>query len=380
MFLLMAVILVFVVLSLSNFFKSQSSINSYKQFVSLAGGACTSPQSATNLQFNSPNAIVFQMYDNSTCDPILAANKNTIFSQSYPYSSSLKNNFDLCYVLPGQAISGNNIVSSGRQYYLNSSLSIINEYYLKPIASTYNSKNVVFLPYSDQLSMPALQVTANSADIKDTSIVYYALNASKTATFSPNTYSFDFYIYSNISGSVYLDFINAGNTCQNIQETLSAGYPQHFTISPACNTAFQNVSVVFDTAGKAIQYQINISATQYSGYAGSSDISALSLQCMNLEPAFIGGLLKNQTLVCQPLTCGSTTFQLTNAVNRPFLGLVSGTYSFFEIQSGLSSLQIINNNNEYITKNTLMDLLFANAKQVPGYHNTYMCARFGIDC
>ncbi len=354
MFLLMAVILVFVVILLSNFFKPQGSLNSYNQLVSAVMGACTSPQSVTNLQFNSPDAVIFQMYDNSTCDLALSSNNN-LFSPNSPYSSSLKNRFDLCYAQPGTLLL-NPLPSTifvanytNEQYYLNNSISSINTYYPTPIASTYNSADVISLSqYSAQnlLGLPDIEVTAGSGDTKDTSIEYSVQTSSKPFLFLPNIYTFEFDIYSNISSNIVINFINSGNTCQEVTELANSG-PNKFVVSPSCNSAFQNVSVVFNTGGKDIQYQINISATQYSGYASGSSIGALSEQCDILPSAFKSGYLVNQTLDCQPIVCGSTTFQLTNPLNKPFLGMLMGTYSYLEVQPSLSSIQIITNGNNY---------------------------------
>ena len=65
---MMAIILFFIVYEYSAFFAPKSSISYYNSFVGMADSACTSIQTASNVQFSSPTIFVFQ----KACEVIIA--------------------------------------------------------------------------------------------------------------------------------------------------------------------------------------------------------------------------------------------------------------------------------------------------------------------
>ncbi len=345
MILLIAIVLIFIVLSLLNFFQPKGSLYYYDNFLSMAQGACYSTQSASNMQFNSnPNSAVFQIYDNATCDNALKTTSINMFSPSSPYdSSSLENNYDLCY--GQQSLSPN-----AEQYFYSSGI--------KPITYTfdaeppYSSGAVNYLTQfnpANRLGMPAISVTASANDQEDTYLNY---STSDNFQFTPiNRFSFAFTYYANISSSVTLFF---GQNCQFGPYSFVAGNSPLQISTGNCDSSFKSVEIQIqpnsDKPGQqpAINYQLNLTASSMASQVAAIN-NVLFQQCMGLAAGAVGSGIEIGTVVCSPIKCGSTSFILSDTQDRPFLALFSETYPFLGVQAASSFLQIINPNSALLS-------------------------------
>lgn len=346
MILLIAIILIFIILSLLNFFQPKGSFYYYTNLVAMAQGACTASQSATNTQFNSnPSAIVFQIYDNATCDKNITSNYMNIFSLTSPYdSSSLKNNYDICYAQQGSAQNPN-------QYFYSSG--ITPTVYTFKVGQPYTSGAVNYLTAYQQLNnlgVPAVQVNASMNDQTDTNLNLTQYGGG-TFTFTPGGgFSFTFTYYANVSSTINLFF---GENCQQGPYTFSASnkQPIKLSIGNACSSSFKSVSlqvqpnVVTPGQQPAIGYQFNLTAVSSTSQTNAIN-TVLFQQCMGMGPEATNNEIVSGTVVCDPIKCGSTSFILADTQDRPFLALLSETYPFFGMQPALAYLQIIDPNSQ----------------------------------
>jgi hypothetical protein len=363
MILLIAIILIFIIISLLNFFQPKGSLNYYNSFVSLADGACSSPQLGSNYQFNSPNALVFQLYDNSTCNNILAKYNSTIFQGTYPYSSSMTNDYLLCYATP-TSLGTSTIFSQGQYYFSPGGTPQSAPYYLgfAPsnvyVAPTPNAELGAY-SLQNELGMQDIQVNASCIDNGCSNFgayfayLYGPTGNQKAKTFS-DAYSLYAGFYSNLSVSVGIFFSGPQGYCSRgpYNYDLSKNEVLPMAISPCINN-FSFVGIQFygttvTPTPAAISYQINFSLENTT--LAAQALSALSQQCMNLNSSISSGYINYNSVICKPITCsnGGVSFPLTDTANRPFLGLYSGTYTSFGVIAGSGDLQIINPSNENV--------------------------------
>ncbi len=351
MVLLIAIILIFVILSLLNFFQPKSSVYYYDNFVSMAQSACRSPQLSSNQQFNSPNALVFQVYDEPACNSLLLENTG-IFNASTPYdSSTMENSYLLCYALPG---SSGNIPTGSQYYFAYTSLGsptyslIVNAAASEETGQTfaylseYGEQNVLFVP----------DIQVNSSATSSSSIVLFANASGKPKTFYSN-YTFGITLYTNVSSDLYLSF----GSCTKGPYSSPAGQVSIYNISGPCTSSFSSVGVAIQTASGStvpMTYQVNITATESTTSGPQTARGALAQQCLNLPSAVKQNYIVNHSITCKPIECGTNSFALTDTANKAFLGLYSGTYSTLGVESGVGDLQIINPNTEIVQNTTLI--------------------------
>lgn len=345
MILLIAIILIFVILSLLNFFQPKSSFYYYNNVVAMAQGACTSTQGSTNLQFDNPNAVVFQIYDNATCDALLQS-KPKMFSSPFTPSAG-SGGFQLCYaVLKGDT-------NLGQQFYFSST-------YTAPVYVLSPPLPYTVLPlysggkYGNQFSsygISGIGVNATRNDQTDTQLSLSASSSGTTMTF-PLGYEFRLMFYSNVSSTVTLFYGNQG--CQSPVESYTQGSPPlSLSFYNPCTTGFSSVSIlvqpVYSGANQpAVSYEFNLSAQQ-SVFTQPLAEAALYDQCNGIPSAVSSGEFKNGTIVCSPITCGSTSLPLADTEDHVFEALFGGTYPFFGVEAGLSDLQILNPNSEQLS-------------------------------
>ncbi len=355
MILLIAIILIFIILSLLNFFQPKSSIYYYDNFASMAQSACTSSQLSSNQQFNSPNALIFQIYDDAACNSALTSSKS-IFNSSAPYdSSAMENSYLLCYAAPGSSMP----LSTGTQYYFASTATSSTTYSLEVNAASSQQTGQTFaylsaFSYQNVLDVPDIQVNSTPTSA---SFLTLATNASgKSITFSSSpSYTFDITLYTNISSDFYISF----GSCTKGPYNSPAGQVSFYNISDPCTSSFSAIGAeIQPTSTNAVPmtYQINITASEnVNGSAGAhTGQGELALQCLNLPNSVKTGFIANQSITCKPIKCGAVSFALTDTSNRAFLGLYGGTYSTLGVQTGEGDLQIINPNTEIVQNTSLI--------------------------
>lgn len=355
MVLLIAIILIFIILSLLNFFQPQSSFSYYSNLVSMVNGACSSTQSQTNQQFNNPNSVVFQIYDNQTtvanpgasCDSLLTAESN-IFNPQDPYdSNTLAGNYDLCYAQTS--------FSHAQQVFLVTPTPPM--YYFIP-DSPYNPNDISLIPaYKpiNYLGVPA--ILDNATNSQDYSLT---LSAPAVATFNPSQYTFELLFYSNYSASPITLNVFLGN-CPSKTYTIPyiGKQPTAVQIANTCDTSFSSISINvqpgYTSSGTVppISYELNITAQQVSSVPAFIDDN-LADMCFSLIEGAKLGYIVNGTLVCNPIKCGSTSFVLADTEDRPFLEEDSEIYSLLAVQPAESFLQLLNPNSEELVDNAGM--------------------------
>ncbi len=345
MILLIAIILIFIILSLLNFFQPKGSTYYYDNFAQMAQSACSSPQLSSNQQFDAPNALIFQIYDNSACNSALSADGG-IFNSSTPYGGkTLENSYLLCYALPGSS----NSLSTGTQYYFASTAptGLIYSLTVNAAESQQTGQTFKYLSeFSEQniLDTPDIQVNAS------TSASFLTLSAPITFNPPPSpSYTFDIVLYTNVSSDFYISF----GSCTKGPYASTAGSISYFNISNPCTSSFSSIGTEIETTSgntEQMTYQINITAVENSNGATGPQTgqAALAQQCTNLPNAVKTGFIANQSITCKPITCSGTSFALVDTSNRVFLGLYGGTYSTLGVQSGEGDLQIINPNSEVV--------------------------------
>ncbi len=331
---MIAIILIFVVYEYITFFAPKSSIGYYDSLVTMADSACTSIQTASNVQFSSPTIFVFQMYDPQACNSILSSNAY-IFSPNSAVLSSLNGNYDLCYAnVSNPAALG---VSSGNQYFLKRSTNdYINFYYPKEYS----------IPKSSNMSSLSELNTAG-VEVNSSSPFSVILNAYSAV--NPSNYTFNLNEYSNTS--INLDVYFNGQTSCGVDYSNLYGV-QSFSISSPCQQKVNNLTVsVLPSGSQETNYQFNVTAKPDL----SPTSSYLSQQCTNLVSLVSRGVISNGSIVCQPIICGGNSFYLADQSNRPFLGLYGESFTFLGVQSGVNDLQIVNSYSEQLINSSLMD-------------------------
>ena len=334
---MMVIILFFIVYEYSAFFAPKSSISYYNSFVGMADSACTSIQTASNVQFSSPTIFVFQMYDGPSCNSILGSN-SYIFSPNSAVLSSLNGNYNLCYANVSNPTALG--ISSGNQYFLeSSSKNNVNFYFAKSNA----------IPNSSNMSINAVKNQISTSGVEANSSTTFSLILTAEKSVSPQNYSFHLDQYSNSSVNIAVYF-NGETTC-----SLSYSNKIHYysiSLTPPCLQNINNVTIqVTPVSNTAVNYQVNFTAVPDS----NPSQQYLSQQCTNLVPMVNEGIINNGSIVCEPVICGGNSFLLSDQNNRPFLGLYGGSYTFLGVQSGVNDLQIVNSYSEQLINASLMD-------------------------
>lgn len=336
---MMAIILFFVVYEYSAFFAPVSSVSYYSSLVSMADSACTSIQTASNVQFSSPSIFVFQMYDTPACNSILSSN-TYIFSPTSAVLSELNGNYDLCYANVSDPTALG--ISSGNQYFLESSTKGNINFYLPKKYAISGSANMsgLPLPIYDEISTSGIVVNSSSS---------FSLILNASSAVSPQNYTFYLQEYSNNSIDLGVYF-NGQSTCSRSYSDLT-GLHSLSIVSP-CQQTVHNITLVIGIQGNLeTNYQVNITAKSDS----NPTFSYLSQQCTNLVPLVNAGVISNSSIVCHPIICGGNSFYLADQSNRPFLGLYGESFTFLGVQSGVNDLQLVNSYKEQLTNSSLMD-------------------------
>ena len=334
---MMAIILFFVVYEYSAFFAPKSSISYYNSLVGMADSACTSIQTASNVQFSSPSIFVFQMSDTPACNSILSSN-TYIFSPNSAVLSALSGNYNLCYANVSNTVALG--ISSGNQYFLESSTTGNVNFYLPKEYTISGSANMSDLALYNQLSTSGIVVNASSP---------FSLILNSSSSVASQNYTFDVEEYSN--NSINLDvYFNGQSTCSRSYSDLT-GVHSLSMVSP-CQQEVHNITLVVGITGSVeTNFQVNVTAK--SNY--NPTFSYLSQQCTNLVTLVKEGTINNGSIVCQPILCGGNSFYLADQSNRPFLGLYSESFTFLGVQSGVNDLQLVNSYQEQLTNSSLMD-------------------------
>ncbi len=334
---MMAIILFFVVYEYSAFFAPKSSISYYNSLVSMADSACTSIQTASNVQFSSPSIFVFQMYDTPACNSILSSN-TYIFSPNSAVLSALNGNYNLCYAnVSNPAALG---ISSGNQYFLESSSKGNVNFYLPKEYAIPGSGNMSDSAANNQISAPGIIVNSSST---------FSLILNSSSPVSPQNYTFNVQGYSNSSINLNVYF-NGQSTCSISYSDLDGLHS--FSIVSPCQQKVYNITLSIGISGNVeTDYQVNVTAKSDS----NPTFSYLSQQCTNLVSLVNEGVISNSSIVCQPIVCGGNSFYLADQSNRPFLGLYDEVFTFLGVQSGLNDLQLVNSYSEQLINSSLMD-------------------------
>jgi hypothetical protein len=320
-------------------------------------GACSSSQGSTNLQFNSPNAVIFQIYDNATCDSILE-NNPSIFSTPFVPSTGNIGEFQLCYGALTQKGTTNFVLTQelGSQYYFSSGI-VIPVFSFSPVPP-YDSNEIgvpsLYSPlnnFSEEgISGVVVNVTQNNPDYTQLTLDS-PVSGGGEMSFSSG-YEFKLVFSSNVSSTVTLFFGNSCSQTGPISYTPS-NTPLGLTIFSPCSTAFNSLSIDVQPVSTGqtqpvFHYEFNLTAQQPT-YIQPQVRGVLYNQCTVIPSLVSSGLVTNGSLTCSPIKCGSTSFILTDLQDRAFEALFGGTYNFFGFQSGLSYLQILNPNGEQIS-------------------------------
>ena len=336
---MMAIILIFVVYEYSAFFAPKSSIDYFNTFVGMADSACTSIQTASNVQFSSPKLLVFQIYDDPSCNSVLSSNSNIFSPNSYALSS-LSNNYDVCYATANNPSALG--VSSGNQYFFQSTSNNNIYFYLSSANKIPGSANISKNAQNNQISTNGVEVNSSNT---------FSLILSSSKRVYPQNYSFNLDQYSNTTFSIEVYF-NGLSTCSVSYSDLNG--IDSLSIVPPCQQIIHNVTLQVtpvSSSNTAINYQVNLTGIPNSNPSNSF----LSQQCTSLPSLVSAGIIQNGSIVCEPISCGGHSFMLTDQSNRPFLGLYAASYTFLGIQSGVNDLQIVNSYSEHILNSSIMD-------------------------
>ena len=334
---MMAIILFFVVYEYSAFFAPKSSISYYNSLVSMADSACTSIQTASNVQFSSPSIFVFQMYDTPACNSILSSN-TYIFSPNSAVLSALDGNYNLCYANVSNPVALG--ISSGNQYFLKSSSSGIISFYLPNKYALSGSGNMSDSYVNNEISTSGIIVNSSSP---------FSLILNSSSPVSPQNYTFNIQEYSNSSINLNVYF-NGQSTCSLSYSDLNNLHS--LSIVSPCQQKVHNITLDIEISGKVeTDYQVNVTAKSNANPASLY----LSQQCTNLVTLVNERVINNGSIVCQPILCGGNSFYLADQSNRPFLGLYDKAFTFLGIQSGFNDLQIVNSYSEQLVNSSLTD-------------------------
>ena len=342
MVVMIAIILIVVIIYvLLPFISVKTSADFYNSFTSSAQSACTAPQTMSNINFNTPTALIFQIYDSPSCNQVLSANPS-IFSNSTPVSTNLENNYDLCYATVSNP-SGLGI-SSGNQYYYSQKISGVSYFVLGP-----NNPPTAELSASspiNKLAVPAIEANTSSGSLSLVLVSATPINVTQ--------YTFSLIQYANSSSEVNVYF-NGLASCERSYSITSQFYSSSITSPCEANVSNVTVQVIPDSVNgvvPAVEYQINFSADPISSV--SSGLSILSQQCSNIIPAVKSGYIKNGSIMCAPIICGGSTFPISNSNQDPLLAIYGGSFTSLELTSGVSSILFINANPEQEIPNPII--------------------------
>ena len=354
MVVLMAIILIFIFLSLEGVFsKPESSLYYFNQITGMASQACYSNPSTNSINLGNPGAAAIQIYDNSTCDEKLQSYTN-IFNPAYPYNSNLLNNYDLCYA----NVTG---ISSGGLFGLGSTqVTEVNGY---GVGQYYYSPAIV-----NAIEYPAAHLPAVSIPSSSSRLNIYGLAAAQIVLTQSSQYNLDFsgvsnyassnvfnlYIYINKSNVQYsLEFYDQGVSCYNTPEYFYSGITSQ-AIYPTNCPSITSIVLQLTNPNAAVMVQANVSMTVSSSIY---EQSVLSQQCIGLVNDVQDGELKQNSVVCVPINCNNNNFVLTDASQqeRTLLAIIGGNFGFFSIQSGSGgTLKIVNPNTESIESSSIL--------------------------
>ena len=343
MIVLMAIILLFVIISLSGFFAPKGSGYYFKQFVSMASSACTSTQSSTSMGFSTPPSAVFQIYDNATCNSTLFGNQN-IFNLSTPYSPpAMYGNYAICYA----RINTTDKSALGQ-------LSNSQQYYLKPFQINNAIKFSSSAPYLlygmtyNHLSVPAFQ--ENESTGGSGSYITISFNRS----INTSQFKFQIQLYQNTSSSVSVQFGSVSQNCVKSYPT-AANVTIPLSTIPTCGINISNVTFGISEPAplKPTLYDVNMTLVPFASQTLGQN-AILAQQCLDLPSRVSSGALINRTITCEPIACGGNSFMLTDTLNRPFLGISLLSFNYFGIQAGVGDLQMITPNSEAVISKPLV--------------------------
>jgi hypothetical protein len=342
---MMVVILYFIVSEYSAFFAPKSSLQYYNSLVGMADSACTSIQTASNVQFSSPQILVFQIYGSQACSSALSP-RSYIFSPTSSALSALQGNYDLCYATVSNPTGLG--VSSGSQYFFRQTSSGNVNFYL--------AKNNAFSGLGN-LSEANSQLSSNGIEANISSISSIILTA--VSSVIPQNYSFSLNQYSNRTVNVQVYF-NGYSSCSLSYSDLN-GLKSLSFVSP-CQQTVNNVTIlVTPVSNNPTVYQANITANVNA----NPSQKILSQQCAALPSLVNEGVISNGTIVCEPMLCGGQSFMLADQSNKPFLGLYGGSYTFLGVQSGVNDLQIVNSYSERLLNISLFSNTVFEANGLP---------------
>ncbi len=353
MVVLMAIILIFIFLSLEGVFsKPESSLYYFNQITSMAGQSCFSNPTTNNINLGNPDAAVIQIYDNSTCNGALQSSTN-LFNPSSPYNSNLLNNYDLCYANVTGITSGG-LFGLGTMHVSEINGYNVGQYYYTP--ANVNSVQYASAPY------PATTIPAGSTELGVyglgaaeevfTQSTQYSMGFYGLSPYSPNNV-ITLYIYINKSNVGYsLLFYDQGVNCYNTVQYLYSGVTSN-TIYPTQCPAITNIVLQIINPNAAVLVQANISMTVSSKIY---EQNVLSQQCMGLVNAVQNSEVNPNSIVCVPINCNNNNFVLTDASQqqRTLLAIIGENFGFLSIQSGSGgTLKIVNPNGESIESSSI---------------------------
>lgn len=340
MIVMMAIILIFLVILFSSFIKPKSSMNYFNDLMSLIGSACTSPQSTTYLQFNSPNSVVIQVMDTDNCNNsvLYPAQQKGYFSSLYPYNPSTPlNSTLLCYAQTTSSASSQSgqFFSSMSNYQISfypycSYFGIISCSKL-PLAAVYNT-------YSDKTTIEFMPTQSTFLS----GLYTYSLQGSSNSLQSVNI------SFSNLNGAVC--YSNNFNIQLNGNQF---GINGEINFSKQCSSGISAINVTFNAqpgfkvnGSNPFNVTVNdIIFTPLSLFHSSLGYS--SGTCGALWGMITSGEIVKGSLVCQPIDCNNQNYVLTDQDGNPLEAIQDEQYGFFEVESGpTGTLQIINPNPE----------------------------------
>jgi Tfp pilus assembly protein FimT len=357
MFVLMAIIIIFLVFAFAGFFTPVNSQHYYNEINSMISQACYSTQSASSIQLNNPKAVVFQIYDNPVCNTTLSSSH--AFQNSSPYNSKLlSRNFDLCYGELGKSDTFgaySTKVSGPAQYYLTAGSAPL----------TYLS---VVTPDSNLGQPTPTTVSSSSSELSEYGLAAASVDQTGPAPtfnsyqidwndpiYAKNNYVYTLYAYSNVSGLLGVTISESGCNIAPFAIQLAAGHIKISTLNLGCNST-GTIYTNFPYGGMNGKYvpvklQENMSAQKHE--LPNYYQNTLAQQCSNLVTDINNNAIENGTLVCAPINCGSNNanFVLSDEQSRPLLAMFQESFPYFAVSSGLFSSLAITNPNVEVEKN-----------------------------
>ncbi len=339
MVVMMAIIFIFILNVFSSFIKSLSSENYYSQLMSMISEACVSPQTSTSLQFQSPEAVIYQVYDDSRCNSTVLnpAQAEGFFNSQTPYNSTIMaGKYLLCY---GRAKSGTNYAS-----YTSQTFTTPPSYAFDPensVVDTNDQPGTYYFESFNPLSGSPL-MTISSLPIEQFSLSGSVTGSAQLQLSFYNGGSVPCYVYPP-GGGVYsvgagrfelTGFINMSKYCGYISSA-----QLRVTVGQTTNNWFNMTfsDLVFTPSG-----------WQEAGLGGLGECALLG-NSISGEAGYPP--IEKGTLTCEPIMCGNSNYFLTDELGNVLDSIFFEKYDFFEIESGSAgALQIINPNTENIEK------------------------------